>query len=544
MGAFRLRVLLSVILAVLVFSTNTHARDVTHEDIRDAMLSLVRMFRVSEDKLDRHEFREKAFGDQMKKILSTIEKRQRTLEPLKGMISRLDERLSNVENIFIQKEEKEKATQKKTNELLEDIQKSLQSLTTTVTKNLKAPINVENNLTTDDVPLGTRLDDTDAKLDAVKQEIAALKNSLSKEALRAVCSEVDVNPFERHISEAEKLLNKYELKLNEYNDTSKVQTDFVPLSEVSLADEAWHSKMTEVMERQEKDIKKIQQLLSDAESMWKDLPRLADLKRATNDTLEALLVSQANITTAGDSSAAKISTKIREMGEHLVATNNDIQQSLTQGNTMSERAYNDIQHSYETLRHEVQAFSKNENVMLQTADNVLANKKRIEYGVNRIVMEVGEHVNLQAQSLNKTLLDRLDTIQNELMANHSLAHGNLTAKIESEMSQVWRQIGIMYKQMTASKSTLDKLTEQTQQYVNGSATSLDDMKNKVAFISTRMIEVQENLNFLLGSLKLVTEEFSQIKTGLGEALDKAKIDLHEVRSKIKDGPGPHDADQK
>ena len=56
----------------------------------------------------------------------------------------------------------------------------------------------------------------------------------------------NVNPLEKHISEAEKLLNKYELKLNEYNgNVSKVPTDFVPLSEVSLADEAWHSKMTE-----------------------------------------------------------------------------------------------------------------------------------------------------------------------------------------------------------------------------------------------------------------------------------------------------------
>lgn len=65
-----------------------------------------------------------------------------------------------------------------------------------------------------------------------------------------MCLEVatDMNPFERHISETEKLLNKYELKLNEYNGTAtKVQTDFVPLSEVSLADEAWHSKMTEGM---------------------------------------------------------------------------------------------------------------------------------------------------------------------------------------------------------------------------------------------------------------------------------------------------------
>lgn len=53
-----------------------------------------------------------------------------------------------------------------------------------------------------------------------------------------------MNPFEKHITEAEKLLNKYETKLSEYNGT-KVQTDFVPLNEVSLADEAWHSKMSE-----------------------------------------------------------------------------------------------------------------------------------------------------------------------------------------------------------------------------------------------------------------------------------------------------------
>lgn len=59
-----------------------------------------------------------------------------------------------------------------------------------------------------------------------------------------MCAEVAIDL--NQLSETEKLLNKYELKLNEYNGTaSKVQTDFVPLSEVSLADEAWHSKMTE-----------------------------------------------------------------------------------------------------------------------------------------------------------------------------------------------------------------------------------------------------------------------------------------------------------
>lgn len=66
------------------------------------MLSLVHMIRMSEEKLERHEQREKALGEQVKKMLSGLDKKHRALEPLMGMISRLDERLSNVETILLQ----------------------------------------------------------------------------------------------------------------------------------------------------------------------------------------------------------------------------------------------------------------------------------------------------------------------------------------------------------------------------------------------------------------------------------------------------------
>lgn len=64
---------------------------------------------------------------------------------------------------------------------------------------------------------------------------------------------------------------------------------------------------------------------------------------------------------------------------------------------------------------------------------------------------------------------------------------------------------------------------------------------KVGEITKRMSEVDENLNYLLGRLSLVTQEFNQIKSGLGAALDNIKASFKEVQEKANDlgKPGPH-----
>lgn len=81
-----------------------------------------------------------------------------------------------------QKEEKEKETQKKTHEALEEIKRNLQSLTILVEESVKknSGAKVDNSLTTKSDALSKRLDATDVKLDTLKLEIQNLKNSLSK----------------------------------------------------------------------------------------------------------------------------------------------------------------------------------------------------------------------------------------------------------------------------------------------------------------------------------------------------------------------------
>lgn len=76
-------------------------------------------------------------------------------------------------------------------------------------------------------------------------------------------------------------------------------------------------------------------------------------------------------------------------------------------------------------------------------------------------------------------LSRFDNFELTILDEESGALANLTSKIGKDIRQVWRQIGIMHQQMSASTDTLNKLQNQTDAYVNGSIDVMDNMKGKV-----------------------------------------------------------------
>lgn len=101
------------------------------------------MIRSTGDKLERHEYRERTLGDQLKKALTTIDKRQRLMDPIKGTLGRLDERLATVETILMQKDERERIQMQKTFDMVEQIHRSLPQLFETLKNDIITSVSLE-----------------------------------------------------------------------------------------------------------------------------------------------------------------------------------------------------------------------------------------------------------------------------------------------------------------------------------------------------------------------------------------------------------------
>lgn len=232
---------------------------------------------------------------------------------------------------------------------------------------------------------------------------------------------------------------------------------------------------------------------------------------------------------------------IEKHGNTLITGQREIQSAVDHTAALTDKFYSALSVSYSRLSEEISSLPKIEKILLQTADNVMDTKRRVEYGVHQVLIEVGELVKGLGEDLNGTVNTRFSDISSKILDNQNEGLTNLSSKVETEISQVWRQIGIMYQQLSASAGTLDSLQKQTESYVNGSLSTMDGMENKVSMITGRMNEVDENLNYLLGRLSLTTQEFNLTKNALAIALDNIRSSFKEVKDKVNPntGPGPN-----
>lgn len=231
----------------------------------------------------------------------------------------------------------------------------------------------------------------------------------------------------------------------------------------------------------------MEQILSDIQTMSdkiNNLPEKRDLETGQNSTLYLLQQVQQDYQSGNNKTAVVLASKLKELANSTDEKQTKIAEAIERTAKLTETLTENIAESYEQLKAEIQSLNKVEQLMVQTADSVLDTKRRVEYGVHQIVLDVGGLIKNYGKETNAVINERFDTFEMSILDEDTGALANLTSKIGHEIDQVWRQIGIMHQQMSASADTLNKLQNQTDAYVNGSLNVMDSMKGKVSSART------------------------------------------------------------
>ncbi|KYN27467.1 hypothetical protein ALC57_03176 [Trachymyrmex cornetzi] len=547
------------------------------------MLSLVHMMRENTEKLERHEARERQLGEQLKKTITILTKRVTVVDNLKLQLIKLDEKITGIEHLIAQRDERERIQMQKTVDSLEDLGNRLEGWLTNIESKVgeinsraevtSAPDNlsdvlnklnsIESNLMGEVARFKEGLHNNIAKMNResvtlmekthtifsevqhVATKIGDLEKSLEK--IKQITQTIQKRPSERqldlssafdnHVRTLEQMQELLESTSDRLRELPRIFSEYNVLSEYIL------KRALALVSRSDKEdlkwypcpflVQYCQKFNSYRLSYALNRLSINEIQRLHNETQATLQETKhalKDIFTRGINNIEDRITESKEETKDLVTT---LRMNLA--------------NNAERVNQELQNLEKGQSVMVSMADHVLDTKKRVEYGVHQILLEVGDLVKTQGVNINSTLSQRFDGISNDIMDNQNGALANLTSKMEQEMNKVWRQINVMYQQMTESARALDKLHQQNEAYVNGTTSTMGGMENKkvtkinVGEITKRMTEVDENLNYLLGRLSLVTQEFNQIKTGLGNALDNIKASFKVVQDKTLDlsHPGPH-----
>ncbi|KAJ8951601.1 hypothetical protein NQ318_020478, partial [Aromia moschata] len=541
-----------------------------NEDIRVAIIQIFNVVRATDDKLERHEYRGRAVSEQLKKGMLNIDKRIKMLDPLKGTVSRLDERLAAVETILMQKDERERIQLQKnlrrrpghTEEPARIICRPSScldplhwALRIEIHHQPMQIYRVERVLASNEPPAEIKepvMSKKDfekmerevlSKMDRVASTIGNMENELfnirdENKNIKDIHSKSSENmeKVKRQLDTSEQLLAKYENKLAEYNN----KIPEIPVPNYKEQDE-WRNNFLRLLESQKSQVKEILSDVKMVKDSLQTLPQKEDIESAQNTTTQKLEEMKQESALLPETTVNLLKQPYGEMRENLDTKHNETLKNINVLFDIMLGLSEGFSNSYEKIVSEIQGLSKLEQVMVQTADSVLDTKRRVEYGVHQIIAEVSNQVKESAKDVTQAVNDRFDSFEISLLDDETGALTNLSSKLGEDIDQVWRQMGVMHQQMSVSTDTLNNLQDQTNTYVNGTIKVMDNMKGKVGQITGKMTEVDDNLNYLLGRLSLVTQEFNRIKSGLGAALNEIRDSFHAVQDKIKEtkGNGPH-----
>ncbi|XP_052854520.1 LOW QUALITY PROTEIN: uncharacterized protein LOC128263486 [Drosophila gunungcola] len=532
----RSRTLQLVFLALIAIAQwqTIAAGPVSNEELRGTIQSLIYSYNQLDNKLERHEHRERALGELLKKALQSLQKGQKSLEPINGIFGRLDERVSQIETMLITQEEKYNSQSDRFNQATEHMFKWMREndecfKRPPVSANLiappaapPAPPAIPKEFLEEQKRLNTKLLEEIQKLTS---SVAALKESSQKAAVQTQQN------FEELPKGAE-LLSQIEAKLQEHS--ASVTTAAPPKNnefEVKVLGSlnSLGGKVTELSES-------VQRPVAPVGLTEKDRSFIQEL---SNDTLNALAQLKSE-------SSATQKSALTETTERLQQTEANIQADVRQLSTevgILNKFFAAANESNVKLNEGLEALGKFNNIIMTNSEVVLDTQRKVEFGTLNVVQRVGKLLEEEMTKLSGLLQERFATLDGTVVNTQQEANKNISGLLETELNQVWHRIEIMAGEISQSREMLGVMQSASDGYINSTLATMMGLGGRVEETKKHMIDMDENLNFLLGKLSLMSSEFANIKKGLADSLEDLRNSFHVIHERMPTGPGPHNTDK-
>ncbi|XP_046737505.1 nuclease SbcCD subunit C-like [Diprion similis] len=515
------------VMVLCLYVNPTIAKEVCSDSvIKDALLNLAHAMRLNSQKLERHELRDRQAAEHLNKAMGVLVKKSSVLDTVTTNFTQIEDRISGIEQLISQKDERERIQLQKTVDLIERLEAFLE----TQFKDMKTKMSEMSErtevTTPPTTPESTLISDIISKINDTEENlighVARIDLGVSRMANRSEDNIAVQN-------------EKLQTIINEVQNISSRITDIE--TALKKDDEISEKDKNESMEQivnielilkqQNETLGTVTEHLEGIANRIQLLPTAPEVEARHLEIKEAVEGTQHTLSGSINNEVDGLRNQVCESEEKIKNSIGDLRLSLAMNS--------------EYVNKELAILTQGQAVLESAAENIEHTKKKVVFGVHQTISGIEGFINDQNAIVNDNFNEKIITVSNNIIGNQSKALANLTMKMEDEILKVGRKVDEMYLEMTKNAGILEKLHQKNEVYVNDTTLTIDGIETQVADITKHIYEVHKNLNVLMGRISTVSYEFGNVKIALGTALDKIKDSFKEVQEKAKDitNPGPH-----